>query len=521
MSLSWILLFLALALALSFGQTLISRGIGSDSSAHWLLINGIRKNRGRLFTIVPGLLNRTTCAANPLYLHRLLARIPLVFLPQVELLLNPIMLVLSALLLMLIQYNGDLVETNAQMAIVAVLYLLTPQFFHAFSARNFGISSRALGGILFTIFYYAIWEQYRATSIGIGTAIPIAVAALIFGTNLFAQQALVLTAIVLALIFGNILPLLNATFGFGIFFAFHPKYSSTYVTDTIRFLRLYKDDLAPRYILAKRYSIWGDLAFEIWSRLRENFTKGLIYAYGNSILIALFLNPAISNVILMNTYLGNQETSLVRFSWEIAVSGIIVFLATSFRKTRFLGEPERYVEIVTPWAFISSIKTIEELSDRGLVVPTILCLLSINVLQVLIAYRLRVHLTSENSDLKEISQIISSEQLQDVRLCSNNEHITKMMMKNDWKFACNLVAGQDYAGLRTSDCYSEFPVLKPTTVLKVVGKYDINVCILDRTSCGESSSLAESLGRYGFQTRMNTKRYMLLVRRSNRTERLA
>ena len=77
------------AFALSFWQARINARHGTDHAVHSFLIRQIRANGFRLFVRIPRLLNEAYIGALPLYLHAIMARLPLSILPVAEKTLNP------------------------------------------------------------------------------------------------------------------------------------------------------------------------------------------------------------------------------------------------------------------------------------------------------------------------------------------------------------------------------------------------------------------------------------------------
>ena len=66
------------------------------------------------------------------------------------------------------------------------------------------------------------------------------------------------------------------------------------------------------------------------------------------------------------------------------------------------------------------------------------------------------------------------------RVCSNNEHYTKMLMQHDWKYAYCLAVGQPYCGMAVAQAFSRFPVLRREACERIAESFRINSCLLDR-----------------------------------------
>lgn len=473
---------LALALVLSVAQAFIGARVGSDHPVHVFLIRGIRSNGYRLFVTVPHLLNVCHCAAIPLYLHWIVSHFRTRAVFWCERLLNPIVNTLHVgLFAGMASYAAFAVGLPWMfVGLATALFAMTPQFFHALSARNFGLSSRGTGLLLLTLFYIAAFAVEAGES-PMASWLALALAGwLIWGFSTFGQQALVILSLLLFVLTGRFVPLLGALMGLTLFIVLHPRYSLSYLRHTLRFIRTYATELAPIYILNRRASIWRDLVWDIWIRFREGSKSAIHYAYENSILVVLLLNPMVVLATWGSLGDGSPANPFLAYGSALSTCGLIAFVLTSFRFTRFLGEPERYVEVVTPWAALSaSVLIYTQVGTVGLWV-LLSCFLLTDVLQVFASKVLLKHVTGNEIGLNEIEKIVTSRFGQGARFCSNNEQFTKKLMHNEWSFAYYLAAGQDYCGLKASDVFSKFPFLRRDSCEKIVQAYAINACLLDR-----------------------------------------
>ncbi len=99
-----------------------------------------------------------------------------------------------------------------------------------------------------------------------------------------------------------------------------------------------------------RYSIWHDLVYDIWKK------KDIKYMLNNSVISILVGIPALlfSKVIICWNFFYHNESviSIEKIIGLQIIVCLLVFILTSFRKTRFLGEPERYAEFIIPFVSI-------------------------------------------------------------------------------------------------------------------------------------------------------------------------
>jgi hypothetical protein len=167
---------------------------------------------------------------------------------------------------------------------------------------------------------------------------------------------------------------------------------------------------------------------------------------------------------------------------EAAFASLVVFLATSFRITRFLGEPERYVEIVTVPSTIAGTWYLWSLGATGLWALIMAWFVLFNMLQMWVVHR-RSKETADRPPLTEIREAIKAEfDGEEVRFSSNNEEVGKFLLPNRWQFARHWNIAEKYAGFSAADVYTEFPVLRKPVFEAAVREYRINVALLEKSA---------------------------------------
>lgn len=470
-----------LTLCFSITQSFIGAQVGSDHPVHVFLTRAIRNNGFRLFVRIPRLLNTCYCAAVPLYLHWIVAHFRAAAVFWSERLLNPVInTVHVGVFAALATYLASLEQLPGLfVGLSTCTFALTPQFYHAFSARNFGLSARGTGLLLLTLFLFGAYAVEEGIQPGLSWAALVVLATLLWGFSTFAQQALLVFSVVMLLMTGSYVPLSGAVLGLIVFIALHPRYSLSYLRHTISFIYTYARELAPVYILHRRTSIWRDLIWDIWVKLRANLQDGVRYAYENSILVVVFLNPMVIVVCVAALRGALPEHGLVTYSGTVTMTGAIAVVLTSFRKTRFLGEPERYVEAVAPWAALCAAYLLYGMGAHVLV-AVVAVFLVVDLLQLVASKLLLNHVQQNTSGLSEVEKAITASLGSNVRFCSNNEQFTKMLMQNDWEYAYCLAVGQDYCGMGVTEVFSTFPFLRREACERIVATYRINACLLDR-----------------------------------------
>src|SRR5579883_1650739 len=481
-TLMWVVLGVGAAFCLSATQSLISQGIGSDHAVHVFLTGRIRKGGFRLFTRIPDLLNDCFCGALPLYLHWTMAHFRAGAIYWSERLLNPALNSLHIVMVAAIATFFFERESWPAHLIGATscLFALTPQFYHPLSARNFGVSARGTGLLLLTAFFFAAYcvDAAPATS---WIALPI-LGWLIWGFSTFAQQALCIFSVLLPLLTGRWAAPIGAALGLALFIAIHPRYSIGYLLHTIRFIRAYAKSMAPIYILQRRPSIWRDLVFDLWRRFADQgLARGLRYACENSVLVIILLNPL--TVVAGSVAIGggaDLRSGAYGYCVALAVCGLVAALLTSFRLSRFLGEPERYVEVATPWAVLAGAYVVNDRLGHGALLGLGAFFVLIDLMELGSSRFLVSVVAPDTPDLEQLERCIERRWGSSARVCCNNEHYTKMLLRNDWKFAYCMAIGNSYGGMTVEESFSRFPILRPNACRRIVTQFKINACVLDR-----------------------------------------
>ena len=471
----------AAAFGLSFAQAKINARHGTDHAVHSFLIDCIRGNGGRGFVRIPRLINEAYIGALPLYLHWIFARFSNRTMRVAEVILNPAVNAIHTCADGGVAFfvARELDASDMFAGVAALLFAFTPQFYHALSARNFGLSARSLGLIFLSCVFFFTWLSGQSDAGWIAWAMLIFSCFLVIAFSTFGLQVLVLVGAVLTIL-GYWQIALGAFGGVVLFLIVHPRYSVGYLVNTARFIAAYSQELAPRYVLARRFSIWRDLYRDIWTKFRnEGFKAGFRYAYENSFLILAGLNPltllAATGYLAFNPF---ADGSLLDFAGAVALGGVAIMLLTSVRPLRFLGEPERYVESVTPFAVLFATGLLYSLAIEATIAVialfSVLCLAQVQASRILARY-----LSQKPLSLDNVQALITAEQ-EEVRLASNNEQYIKLMLINPWVFSYCIAVGHGYCGMKIAEAFDPFPYLTREALQRIVEEYRINYCILDR-----------------------------------------
>ena len=465
-------------------QGRILAGIGSDNSVHVFLIRVIRENHFRLFSRVPRIINESYCGAFPLMLHLLLSRLQLKSLSSIAIHLNPLANVALCLLTWVssgLFLQGGLFDLGGLSALSLLAF--TPQYYNAFNARNYGVSSRSLGIVFFSAFQ-ALYFAAELHDFNLAFSIFVCILGyLIFAFNTFALQALALTALVYSLWTGTWMQLQFLGLSAAAFLVIHPRYGSSYLLHTLLFINKYRTALADIFILKRRYSIWRDLAGDIFTKFREEGARrGSSYAYGNSILVLVFLNP-IAIIAAVGGWFIEIDAPFVEFCWMISSIALLIFFCTSFRGTRFLGEPERYIEISTPFSVIAGGAFLLETGGVLAVGVVLAYQVLATAAQLVVTNRLGRYLEGYWIGMRVLfDEIETNFYSQEIRFGSNNDEIVKVAMERPWLFARHWSFEIPFAGLDVAEAFQMYPIMYPEAFARVISEYDLNAVVVERTN---------------------------------------
>jgi hypothetical protein len=204
---------------------------------------------------------------------------------------------------------------------------------------------------------------------------------------------------------------------------------------------------------------------------------------------------------------GSELSDFSRYSFSMSLSGFILLLLTSFRSTRFLGEPERYVEFVVPFACAAVADQLLTNGQGTVFVGLILWSLIANVGQIGIALKLQGHISGTQQQLKKLGAFISKAASgRAVVFSSNSEEVVKAFMSEPWKFVRYWSFETKMAGLGVREAFSVYPFFRMDSFCRIAAAYGVSYAIIDK-SVGEDITTFEA--RHGLSSRLlhETERY--------------
>ena len=352
-----LLLFNLLLLAIQAKISVTS----SDHPYHIGLIRGIRNNNRKFVFSHPNMLGEDFYSY-PQYLHWLLSFLP------------------DSIILKRYQYIGALVNTiclSTYLAFTAkviprldlplsfevgfllagLLYITTPFSWAIWNAKNTGISARGIGILLLMFYQFSITLYLESENFYCIITLFIIVYIILY-TSQFALQYIIFSSFFYAVFTKDIFFVLIPIVAVLIFWAIHPRLSKRFFLGQYWHKRNYSKFLAERFLFPVRYSIWRDFVYDFFVMIKRKGIRAVSYIYHNSVFSITLAIPALT-VLVAIIILHKLPLSPFSFYIHIIIA-LALFFLTSFRATRFLGEPERYVEFSIPFITLTSISVVLE-----------------------------------------------------------------------------------------------------------------------------------------------------------------
>lgn len=375
-----------------------------------------------------------------------------------------------------------------------LIYVFTPFHYDIRNAKNIGLSVRGLGLMLGHFYLYSTL-LYLIKGNVFFLFLAVVIVLIILMANKFSFQFVAFSAPLLALFYGDIFILLVPFIALTIFFIILPKQARQNLKGQMGHKKLYYKYLAEKFILHDRYSIWRDLVWDIPLKIKQNVMSGLEYAYGNSVITLLRGFPflvLLSGYYVVSLLSGRQawtpEAGLMAIPVLVA---LLLFVGTSFRKTRFLGEPERYIEFSIG---ILSILAVFTFSGR-----TIALVLGISTLLIFFEMFLpkfrkkRLAAYGRPTDsleflVPEIRKLKA--ELGEVVLLSNAYQVLKRFYSEEVEVCFGELSSEWLGEFHFTTVFPEdLRYINPEIILPLIKMYQVNVLIIDTGALPDVSGI--------------------------------
>ena len=225
-------------------------------------------------------------------------------------------------------------------------------------------------------------------------------------------------------------------------------------------------------------------------------SKGYIY------IISLFMR--------VSSLIDGYDTMIPRLfnNMSLGFISLIVFLLTSFQKTRFLGEPERYVEMSIPFIVIFYVMNFSYF--EFLTISLITFSLSLVLLQFFYQYLLLKRTPKDTISELVVDEIISkfdtNSQNNEVRVFSNNMRLLKFFLSTPAKVLLIKATSENFAYMKIPEIFDIYPYVRDEVITQLISRFNINLFILD-TNCSLEAPLLSDFEDKPFFTISHYKVY--------------
>ena len=231
-----------------------------------------------------------------------------------------------------------------------LVYVTFPFSYLFWNAKNRGLSVRNFGILLVHLFLYMIFYYVKVGDI-IYLFGAITTSFVILISSIFAFQYILLFSLIFGVLFTSneifCIPfVVCAFFGF-----INPKLSKSYFIGQFNHKWNYYRYLREIYLFNRRKSIFGDFIYGFFKKMiskESTLVEKLYYIYSNPIIEFIYGFPFLWLIYVLNKDLLFSQSILN----QILVVTLFIFFIICFRPLRFLGEPQRYLEFITPFISI-------------------------------------------------------------------------------------------------------------------------------------------------------------------------
>lgn len=457
----------------------------SDHYFHVGMVRAIQSNKHRFVAEHPNFLVERNFAYPQLY-HWILSFLPEDAYLKKHYLINLTFSLLSfvtAELLLWFLFR-DMFETPAiEIPLCGLLLATTPIFYLPWNARNMGLSPRSLGVLLGQAFsLLVLYNLLHFSWLITGFILFIAILSVL--SSQFTTQYIVFSSLLISVLFLHVWPLTVLFFSFFIPWIFMPSVMNKYFRGQLWHKYIFSKYLSREYVLSARYSIWRDLAGDILRQFKRNKKAAIIYTYTNPFLLLIWAIPLFFPVLIIDG-LHAQTDPLKRQLLLFNSLGLLLFVVFSFRKTRFLGEPERYVEFFVPTILLQFFlmhAPMETVLVAGIILYSLICLTILFWIQ----YRSGSKtIAQRQKSFDRLFEVSLNDMRKGSRLLSNSWHVLRRFYGTDIKTFTPCFTGMKTGEIALTDIFKEsFIYMDATCIDPIMSLYPIDFCIVDTEVLG-------------------------------------
>ncbi|CAB1065095.1 hypothetical protein D1BOALGB6SA_9892 [Olavius sp. associated proteobacterium Delta 1] len=466
-----------------------------DSSYHELLIKQIRNNKHRfVYEFKPFLFNSDFCY--PQLYHWILSYVKDEKLYAVNWYLNLFLIILQITCLLslcfAVKYIFGVYLSVTDILWAVCIYIATPFFYDRSNAKNVALSTRQIGVTLGQ--YYLLFLFIFSIDQNLFLLVPLVIIAslAILGSQ-FALQYILFCSLIFSIFLKTIFPMLVVTVSSIVIMFIFKDYFRHFLKYQWKHKQFYYKVLAKKFILKLRYSIWRDFYWDFW---RRSVNKSwLLYVYQNPVVKVFLGFPFIFLLIpyfwifINHNYFfeGDNIPEILHLPFHLIIPilvSVLIFLITSFRKTRFLGEPHRYFEFSAIFIALLAVP-----AKKDYLLLFIACG-GLNIFSLISQYILNKNIAQQSDKLNKIIELIVSalndlESSKKIALFSNNLNITKRFLHSGcdvfWGNVTGRKVGEQYD---FDDVFEKYPIVKNSYIMELIDFFKTNIIIIDTSIPG-------------------------------------
>jgi hypothetical protein len=467
---------------------------GPDHFYYLAIIRNIRNKGHRLILTLSSIIGETYFSF-PQFFYWFLSYLPDAFLQKRYRLLGiSINVVLVTVMYFFTQYlatEGYInlgVAAEYAPALACMFFILNPINYVTWNSKNSGLSGRGFGllmGIGFLFSYVLFYCNQQWLFLGITWFF----AYLVIRSSVFAFQFLLFYTIIGSILLKDGWLALSPVTGSALFLLTNFKVARNFFIAQYWHKHIFSKYLSKIMLFTYRKSIWRDFVYDFWMKLRSNepFFKKVTYIIYNPVVSLLLFIPTLTWLLVyVATHAGTIFTAEFLPAEKVLLlsvaTALISFLLTSFRPTRFLGEPERYVEFITPLAIILFLSARFYEPSIAIVVAVISVLFTCFFIYGMVK-QYRINTAAPHSNINLFGKVEA--------FIMQDSASNKTMICNDLLFATYFLPGPlrvvhpsivyPYTGsFHIKDIYpKQFGIIKPDLVLPFVKEFKLGYVVLN------------------------------------------
>lgn len=499
---SWIIiLFLVSVMLTAIQQRFLSAG--SDHYIHLAYIDSIRANNHRFITKVDSFINEDDFPDPQLY-HWILSFFPRQFVVSkcgyFNQLINCIMLgSFFVFCYYLHPYLATSLTVTQFTRNAGLIFVFTPFYFYRWNAKNVGLSARGLGLLLGQLFLSALC-LYLLNDNPVFLLISLLFAFLGLLSSQFAFQMVIFFSVIASIVFSQYVLAIVPLLAILISLLLLRTKAIIFFKRQFQYKKVYHKLFAPKFLFTARYSIWRDFIRDFWRCFYDkNLLRSFEYIYRNPVISILVGIPSLTVAIFLclSEFSNSKQLFLIlplTHLCTILIIGLLIFLITSFRPTRFLGEPERYLEFFVPFSTV--LATVLIGNNSSILMSIFLISLSVIFIEIFLIEYLA---TKERgiSIQKQVSKLVlyldkfAPPHLN--RVLSNNYEILKYFAGKRYKILNANVTSEFTGPFHYNDLFPDkHGRISKELISEVIEKFGINWFVLDTNLLSKSDLLRKT-----------------------------